>query len=182
MRVYIIDKSRSVLTHFEEIRLFVRLFDLAAAVGTFAADKLTFCPERFARRAVPPLVGTLIYVALLIEFVEYLANLFFVILVRRSDKLIVVHVYAFPDGFYLVRNGVDVFFRRFPERLCLLLYFLTVFVRSGLEKDVVALLLFKSRDTVRKYRLVSIADMRLGGSIGYRRRDIIFFFHSDYII
>ena len=55
-----------------------------------------------------------------------------------------------------------------------------VFVGSGLEEYIVALLTFEAGDAVREYDLVGVPDVRLAGCVGNRRGDIIFrsdFFH-----
>ena len=93
MRVDIFYKSGGVFAHFEEIRLFVRLFNLSAAIGTFAVHKLTFRPERFARRTIPAFVRAFVYIAVFIEFIEDFLNLFFVVFVGRTNEFIVRNVH-----------------------------------------------------------------------------------------
>ena len=175
----IIYKFGSVFAHFEEIRFLFGFFHFAAAIGAFAACELAFRPERLARGAIPAFVRALINIALIVKLFEDFADLFFVIFIGRSDKVVVIDVHALPHRFDLVRNHIDVFFGRFAEFAGFFFDFLPVFVRSRLQINVVTLFFSESRYAVGKNRLVSVAYMWLGRSVSDCRRYIIFLFHMS---
>ena len=174
--VDMLDKPIGVFAHFEEIRFFFRRLHFPSAIGAFAFYKLAFRPEGFAGRAIHALIVTLINIPLIVKLFENFRNLFHVIGVRRAHKFVIGRAHKVPNVLDLARDFIDVCLRRYPHSLRLFLNFLTVFVRSRLEKHVVALLTLKPRDRVRQNRFVRVADMRLARSVGDCRRDIVRFF------
>ena len=132
MLVVILHEFVCVFAHPEEICLFFSELYLSAAVGTFAVHELTFRPEGFARGAIPALVLAFVYISLFEKSFEYLLHLLLVIRVGGADKFVVTRIHQIPDAFDLRRRLVDVSLRRRTCRLCLLLNFFSVLVRTRL--------------------------------------------------
>ena len=101
------------------------------------------------------------------------------IIVRGTDKFVVRSIHQIPDPANLTGNVVHKFLRSNSRFLSFQLNLLSMLVRSCLEEHIVSLLTFKTRDTVRQHCLISISDMRFAGSIGNRRRNVIFW--SDFL-
>ena len=93
MLVDVVDQPIRVLTHTEEIRLFLGRLHLAAAVRALAVHQLGRGPEGLAGRAVQALVGSLVNVALLVKLLENLLYLLLVIIVRGADELVIGSVH-----------------------------------------------------------------------------------------
>ena len=98
-------------------------------------------------------------------------------------KAIVGCVHEVPDALNFRRYLVDIGLRRHAGIFCFALNLLTVLVRSGLKIYIIALFALKAGNRVRQNNLIGISDVRLAGSIGNRRRDIVgfsdFFSHSQ---
>ena len=73
----------------EEVCLLLCRLYLSATVGAFSVNKLTFCPEAFARCTVKSLIFTFVNVTLVVQLFEYLLNSLFVIVVGCSYKMVV---------------------------------------------------------------------------------------------
>ncbi len=50
-----------------------------------------------------------------------------------------------------------------------------MFIRAGLKEHIIALCAAVTGDRIRQHDLVSVSDVRLAGSIGDRRGDIVRF-------
>ena len=174
-----LDEPVRILAHFEEISFLLGGLHFPAAIGALAVYKLAFRPEAFARGTVQALVRALVNIALIIELSENLFNRFLVIAVRGTYELVVRHVHNVPYPLYL--GGYPVHELLGGYALCggFLFNLQAVLVRARHKENVVALHTLKTADCVRKNRLVSIADMRLARSIGYRGSKIKFFFHKN---
>ena len=169
-------KSVLILAHPEEVRFLALFVDFASAVGAFPVYELSVRPERFAGRAVPALVLALVYVALVVELLEYLLDRRLVVVVRGAYKFVVAGVHKIPDTLYLGGHAVYVFLGRRPRRFGQFLDLLSVLVGAGAEENVVAHIASEPRDGVGQDYLVGVAYMRLARRVGYRRRDIVFTF------
>ena len=143
------DEPVRILAHLKEVRLFLCLLDLSAAVGALAIHELALRPEALTRGTVPALVLALVDVALLVEFTEDLLHGGAVLGVRRADELIVGRADAVPDRADDVCDVVDVRLRGDARRLRLLFDLLPVLVRARLEADVIALQALEADDRVR---------------------------------
>ena len=164
-----------VLGKAEEIRLFLRIVDLAAAVGALAVLELALGPERLARRAVFALVRALVDVAVFIHFAENLLDCRDMIIVRRADKTVVGDVHQLPqiENALLARDDVvDKLLRGHAGCLCLFFDLLTVLVGAGQEHDVVALQALVARHRVGRDGAVGMTDVKLCRRIVNRRCDI----------
>ena len=93
-----------------------------------------------------------------------------------TDKIIIGSVHQIPDAFYLSGYIVHILFRSDPGLLGLLLDLLTMFVRSGLEVNIITFLTAESCDRICKYDLVGISNVRLAGCVGNRCCHIKFSF------
>ena len=78
-----------------------------------------------------------------------------------TDKIIIGSVHQIPDAFYLSGYIVHILFRSDPGLLGLLLDLLTMFVRSGLEVNIITFLTAESCDRICKYDLVGISNFPL---------------------
>ena len=147
--------------------------DLSAADRTAPVFELRFGVEGLALPAVETIVLPLVDVALVIHVFEDLLYGLFMIIIRCPDELVIGNVHQIPDPLDLGGSTVYKFLWRYALLGSLVLILLTMLIRSGLKKDIIALLPFKAGYGICHYDLVGISYMRLSRSIGYRRRDII---------
>ena len=119
---------------------------------------------------------SLINIALLVKLFENFLYLLFMILVRCTDKFVIGCVHQIPDSLNLRRHSIHKFFRSYARFLCFQFDLLSMFVCSCLEKHIISLLSFKTRDTVCQNHFISVADMRFARCIGNRSCHIKFFF------
>ena len=180
MLVDILDQAVRVLAHFKEIRFLSGGLHLSAAVRTFPVHKLGFREEGLAGRTVHTLIVPFVDIALVVQAFKNLLNLGLVILVRGTDKFVIGGVHQIPDPPDLPCHIIHKLLRRNPGFLCLELDFLSMLVRSRLEKYVVALGSLKPGDAVRQNHLVGVADVRLAGCVGNGCRNVIFFSCPSY--
>ena len=177
MRIDIVDQPIGVFAHLKEVRLFLCGLDLAAAIGAFAVHKLRRCEKRLAGQAIHAFVIPFIDIALVVHVFEDFLDLRDMIVVGCADKAVVGRAHEVPDTLDLARNIVNIFFRRLPGVFRLFFDLLAVLVRAGLQIDVVAFVALEPRNAVRENRLIGVADMRLSGCVGNRRRHIVFLSH-----
>ena len=176
MLIDILDQPGSVLAHAEEIRLLLGWFYLASAVRTLAVHQLGLGEKGLAGSAVQSLVISLIDIALVVKLLENLLHLGLMVLVRGADKLIIGCVHQIPNPLYLSCCLVHKLLG--SHTCCLSLFFnlLSMLVRTGLEEHVISLLPLISGYAVSQNDFIGIADMRLAGSIGNGRGNIIWLF------
>ena len=108
--------------------------------------------------------------------INVLLNLFFVIGICGTDEFVIRCVHQIPDSLDLTVYVINEFLRCNTCFFCFQLNLLAMLVSSGLEKYVVALLSFITRNGVCQNRLVGIANVRLAGCIGNGCGDVIFWF------
>ena len=170
-----LDKAVNVLAHLEEIRLFPCLADLSAAVGAFAVRRLSCCEEGFAGGAIPALVEALVYIALIVEFLEYFLNRLNVVIVGGADEVIVACAHKIPDALDLAGNAVNVLLGCDACLVGKVFYFLTVLVGTRTEEYILTHSALKSCEGIGHYDLVGVTEMRLAGCISNRGCEIKFF-------
>ena len=176
MLIDILDQPGSVLAHAEEIRLLLGWFYLASAVRTLAVHQLGLGEKGLAGSAVQSLVISLIDITLVVKLLENLLHLGLMVLVRGADKLIIGSVHQIPNPLYLSCCLVHELLG--SHTCCLSLFFnlLSMLVRTCLEEHVISLLPLISGYAVSQNDFIGIADMRLAGSIGNGRGNIIWLF------
>ena len=160
----------------KKIRLLGRAPDLAPTVRALDVDELRLRPEGFAGRAVPALIGALVDIALVIELLEDFLNGLLMIIVRRADEFIIGSVHQIPNPLNLSGCLVHKFLGSHTGCLSLFLNLLSMLVRTCLEEHVISLLPLISGYAVSQNDFIGIADMRLAGSIGNGRGNIIWLF------
>ena len=160
MCVDMFDQTIRIFAHFEEIRLFFCRLYFPAAVRTFSVHKLGFRKERLARSTIHSLVISFVNISLIVKFLEDLLYLFFMIIIGCTDKFVIRCVHQIPDPFDLTGYIVHKLFWRNARFLRFQFDLLSMFVCSRLEKHIISLTSFISRDRVRKYDLISVSDMR----------------------
>ena len=179
----VLNQAVRILAHAEKVCLLRSLLHFSAAGRALAVNQLRLGPEALAGRAVETLVGTLVDIALLVKLFENLLHLLLMVGLGGSHKAVVGRVHEVPDSLDLRGDLIHIGLRRHAGILCLALNLLTVLVRSGLKIYVIALFALKAGNRVRQNNLIGISDVRLAGSIGNRRRDIVgfsdFFSHSQ---
>ena len=171
------DNSILIFAHLEEVALFFHEFNRSTAVGAFAVNELRLGPKGFARGTIPTLVFALVYVALLVEFVENLLHCLLVIFVGGADKFVVRDVEEFPKVLEFSNDFVYIFFYRDACGLSNLLNFLSVLVGTRQIKDVHALHSFETSDCVANDSRVTSADVPLAAWIIDWCGNIKFFCH-----
>ena len=175
MGIDMLDQTVSIFAQFEEISLLLGINDLAAAIRAFAVHKLTFCKERLARRTILAFIVALINISLIMKLPENLLYLLLMIFIRRADKLIIRCIHQIPYLLDLSRYIINKFLRCDTGFLSLDLYLLPMLVRTCLKTHIISLHSLETRNTVRQYDFISIADMWFTGCVGNRRRNIIWF-------
>ena len=176
MLIYILDKLWSVLTHFEEISFFRCFLNRTSAIRTASIHKLGLRPEGFTWSTVKSIIRSLIYITLFIKLLEYLLHTPAVILISSADETVIGCIHHIEDPLDLRCLHIDKLFRTHAGCLGLFLYLLSVFIRSGLEIDIVAQHSLISGDRIRHDDLVGVADMRLAAGISDRCGNVIFAF------
>ena len=166
----ILNQSVRVFGHFEEVGFLVHRNNIAAADRALAVfGQLALCIEGFALMAVKAFILALVDVALVIKSLEDLLNLLFMISVRRPDELFL------DDG----GNLVNELLRGLAGVLRSFLNLLAVFVCSGLETDIIAVVSLVAGNRIRQDDLIYVADMRFASRVGNRGCNVIwsFIFH-----
>ena len=99
-------------------------------------------------------------------------------IIRGPDEEVIGRVHEVPDPADLAGCPVDKFLRTHAGCIGAVLNLLSVLIRTGLKLNLISFLAFPSRDRIRKYDLISVADMRFPGCIGNRSRYVVFSFIS----
>ena len=168
----IVDEPILIFGKAEEIAFLARLFDRTSAVWAAAILELQFRPEGLARRTVPALVLALVDIALIVELAENLLNRLNMTLVRRADEVAVINVHQLPQILDARDDMIDILLRGHAGFLRLALDFLTMLIRSGQEKHIIARLLLEARHGIRRSRTIAVTDMQIIARIINRRRNI----------
>ena len=168
-----VDEPLGVLAHLEEVGLLGVLMGLPAAVGTLAVYQLALGQKGLALVAVEAFIGALVDVPLVVELLEYLLDLFYVVVVGGADEVVVAEVHQVELLLHKGCGPVHILLGGEARGLGLLLVLLAVLVGAGLEIYVVALHTLEAGDAVGKDRVGHVADMGLARGVGYGRCDII---------
>ena len=161
MRVDVINQFRRILAHLKEVSFLGSPGNRTPAVRTLPVYQLGFCPERFTGRTVPTLILAFIDIPFFIHFAEHLLNLSDMILVRRTNKLIIRGIHQIPDAVDFSGHIIHVLFGCTALFFRLGLNFHSVFICTGLKKDIVSLHSAEPGNAVRQNNFISISDMRL---------------------
>ena len=172
MLLIILYQLVAVSGELEEISLLRCFADGSAAVGAFAVNGLGLGPEGLAGLAIKPLVVALIDIALVVHFFEYLLHGFLVILIGGPDEFVIGYVHQLPEILDARNDIIDIFLGGNARRLGFILDLLTVLIRAGQEKGVVALEAPVTSLGIRRNGRVGVADMQLIRGIIYRRSDV----------
>ena len=167
MILNVLDQTRRILAHAEEIRLLLHRLQFTAADRALSIrPDLARCIECFALLTVHAIVVSLVDIALVIELLEDLLYLPLMVGIRRADELVIGDIDAVKLSLDFCRYLVNEFLRCQAGGLCLLLDLLTMFIRAGLEADIVAALTLAAGDCIRQHNLINVTDMRLACRIG----------------
>ena len=101
------------------------------------------------------------------------------IVVCRSDKLVIGGVEQIADAAYLPRHFIDIFFGRNTGGLRIFLYLLAVLVCTGKEEHIISLHSLIPGYGIGENYLIRITYMRLTRCVSDRSCDIILFFGHD---
>ena len=143
--------------------------------------QLIFRPEGFAWHAVPAFILALVNIALIIGALEeHLYDLFMTFL-GGADEVIIGNIEFLPQLLEHAYDLIRVLDRRDTGFLCLLLDLLSVLIRSGQEKDIIAVKTLETSHAVSDGCAVCMPDVQLRAGVVNRRGDIVFRFvvHSD---
>ena len=165
-----------IFAHLKKVCLFLCRLYFPSAVRTFAIHQLGFCPERFAGRTIQPFIGTFINIPLMIQFLKNLLYLLFVVIICGTDKMVIRRIHQIPQIFDCPCHIIHKFLRSNSRFLCLQFNLLSMLVRACLEKDIIAVLSFKSGNTVSQHDFIAVADMGLARRISNSCRNIILSF------
>ena len=171
-----------ILGHFEEIRFFTDSLQRTAAVRTgVILIQLIFRPEGFAWHAVPAFILALVNIALIIGALEEHLHDLFMTFLGGADEVIIGNIELLPQLLEHAYDLIRVLDRRDTGFLCLLLDLLSVLIRSGQEKDIIAVKTLETSHAVSDGCAVCMPDVQLRAGIVNRRGDIVFRFvvHSD---
>ena len=164
-----------ILAHSEEVSLLLSIHTFTATVGAFAVYQLAFGPEGLTGGAILSLISALINITLFIHSLENLLDFLLMHGVGGADKAVVGGIHQVPNALDLGADIVYILLRGDACGLCLLLDFLTVLIRAGLEIYIVACLPLITGNGIGQYDFVSIADMGLCRGIGNCSCNIIGF-------
>ena len=128
----ILDQTIRILTHLKEICFFLCRGYFTATVRTFAIYQLRFRKKGFTRGTVHSFIISFVDISLVIHLPEYLLNLFFMIFICGSDKLIIRGIYQIPYSPDLSCDFVYIFLWCDTCFFCLQFDLLTMFVCTGL--------------------------------------------------
>ena len=175
MGIDMVDQTVRVFLHFEEVGLFSGRVDFAAADGALVLiDDLGSGIEGFTLCTVQAFIMSFINIALLIEAAEDLLDLNLMVRVCRTDKSVIGCIHQVPEALDLGRVLVYELLGCHAGPVGAVLDLLTVFVRTGLEVDIIAVCPFVAGDGVRQNDLVAVADVGLAGCVGDRRCNVVF--------
>ena len=131
--------------------------------ATIRADmvfsQLVFCPKGFTGGTVVALVFSLVDFSLVIEFLEELLDILFMVLVSGPDKGIIADVQLFPQVFNVLNDVVDIGLGLHALFSGLFLNLLPVFIGTSSKKDIIALELLKLLDSICCHGTVSMANV-----------------------
>ena len=137
MGVDIIDQSRCIFAHFEEICLFFCRCNRASAVRTFSVYELGLGEEGFTRCTVKTFVISFVDISLIVQFFEDFLYLCLVIGVGGTDEFVVGRIHQIPDSLDLGGYVVYEFFWRDTCLFCFQLDLLAMLIGSGLEEYII---------------------------------------------
>ena len=95
-----------------------------------------------------------------VKLLKDLLNLFFVILICCTDKLVIRSIHQIPDFLDFSGNIVYEFFWCYSRLFCFELDLLTMLIGSCLEKYIISLTSLVSCDRVSQNNLISVSNMR----------------------
>ena len=110
MGVDIINQSRCIFAHFEEICLFFCRCNRASAVRTFSVYKLGLGEEGFTRCTVKSFIISFVDISLIVQFFEDFLYLCLVIGIGGTDEFVVGSIHQIPDSLDLGGYVVYKFF------------------------------------------------------------------------
>ncbi len=169
IRVFIdeLQPAVRIIAHLEEISFFRNEFQRAAAIraDVFAFGQFIFRPERFTGSAVPAFVFSFINISLVIGFLHQGLRHFDMIGISRTDKAVMGNVQFLPEFFEKSHDAVNIFLRLHSLAFSGTLDFLTMFIRSGSKKDVIAAETMEPGQCVGNSRAVRVTDMQFGTRI-----------------
>ena len=178
---HVFDDSVLIFGKTEEIAFFFQQFHITAAVGAFAVYQLMFCEEGFARCAVPAFIGAFVDVALVVELFEDFLNGFYMVIVCGTDEFIVGDAECAPQFLDAFDDFVGVFLGCHALTVGDTFDFLTVFVGTCQEHNVVATQSFVTCHGVCCNGTVGMTDMQLITGVVNGCGDIKFFFCHKYL-
>ena len=173
MRIYILYECGRIFLHIKEVCFLAGAAHGCAAVGTLAVLDLSLGIKGLAGLAVPALIFSFIYIALAKESFKYLLYRFYMAILRRADKAVVFDIHKIPHAAYLSRYLIDVCLGIDARLFGIVLYLLTVLVRACAEIHIVTRFAAVTRQSIRDYRVICVAYVRLCRCIGNSRGDII---------
>ena len=170
----ILNQSRRIFAHAEEVCFFFHRLDIRTADRALSiCRQLALCIECLALLTVHSLVLAFVDITLVIQLLENMLHRPLMILIRRADELVIREIHDIELLTDLCRYFIHELFRGYACLLCLLFYFLTMLICSGLETDIIADLPLVAGNGICQYDFVDISDMRFAGSIGNRSSNVI---------
>ena len=161
MFVIVLHQTVRILGHLEEVSFLGCLGYRASTVRTLAIYQLGFCPEGFARGAVPSLICSLIDIALVEELPEDLLNLLLMVLIGRTHELVIGRIHKIPDSADFTCSLIYEFLGRDASFCSLILDLLSVFIGTSHEEYIISFLTTIACNRICEYNLVGISDVRL---------------------
>ena len=118
-----------------------RWSDTAYYFPTFISEdffKLAFCEKFLIRNRVPTCILTQINIILRQQFFKNIRHYFFVVIICRADEFVVGNVQQLPKFFDTNCHPIHVGLWGQTSLFCLLLYLLTVLIKTCQVVDIVA--------------------------------------------
>jgi len=156
MTIDVINELLLIFAHLEEIILLFDLFDIPKLAGFV----LLLGNEAFLGNRIPAFILININVTVVINLLKNLLDDCFVPILRRTDKVIITDFEFLPEFQKAWCQVITMSLRIHSPLLGGLLDFLSVFIQSGQEKNLIARFTVKSGEHIGKDRGIGMADMR----------------------
>ena len=158
-------QSVCILAHSEEISFFACLFYRSSAVRAASVDQLGLCPEGLAFFAVKALIGSLVYIAVIIHSLPDLLHTLHMSRLCGPDEIIIGYLHCLPQILDAGYDLVNILLRGHALLLCEKLDLLSVLVCTCQEHDIVTLQSLESRHRVSHDCTVCVSDMQIRARI-----------------
>ena len=174
-----------ILGHFEEIGFFTDPLQRTAAIGAHMIFvQFVFWPEGFARYTVPAFVFSFVNISVVIGTLEQHLHHFLMTFFGGTNEVIIGNIQFFPKLLEHANNLIGVFNRGNPCFFGFLFNLLAVFIRTGQEKDIIAVQTLETSHAVRNGCAIGMSDVQFRTGVVNRGGNVVlwFFAHEKFLL